>query len=71
MPELISQIWLENDATRRYGGCYVFATKAAFDAFVASELFATFCGNPELRNLTTMDFSINPGLTAITTKGRR
>lgn len=68
---LLSKMRLENAATGRYGSFYVFETKAAFDAFVASELFATVWWHPSLGNLMAMDFSINPGLAAITTKGRR
>jgi hypothetical protein len=63
---LLSKTWLANRATGRYGGFYVFETKGHFDRFVASELFETLRSHHSITGLTTSDFSINGGPTAVT-----
>ena len=65
-PGLASLTWLTNGDTGCYGGFYVFDTKSAFDRFVASELFETMRAHGSLRSVTTSDFAISDGPTAVT-----
>jgi heme-degrading monooxygenase HmoA len=66
VPGLVSMTWLANDMTGAYGGFYVFESKAAFDAFVSSELFATLSTHRSLADVVTSDFSIAPVPSSIT-----
>jgi hypothetical protein len=65
-PGLASLTWLANGDTGCYGGFYVFETRAAFDRFVASELFETLRSHGSLRELRSSDYAINDGPTAVT-----
>jgi hypothetical protein len=66
VPGLISLVWLSNDATGRYGGFYIFEQKPSFDAFIASELYEALRSHRAIDGLTTSDFSIDNGPTALT-----
>jgi len=66
VPGLVSLTWLCNTATGRYGGFYVFESKADFHGFVASELFAMVCEQRGLLQLETSDYAICAVPTAIT-----
>src|SRR5918994_7281865 len=57
VPGLLSLTWLSNEATGRYGGFYVFQSKPAFDAFVASELYEALCRQRTIDALLASDFS--------------
>lgn len=63
---LVSKTWLANDETGRYGGFYVFASRAHFDRFVASELYDALTTHASVRDLATSEFSIAPIPTALT-----
>jgi hypothetical protein len=56
---LVSQTCLANTDAGRYGAFYVFESKAAFDAFVASELFDATVGHPSVRDVAVGDFSVD------------
>ncbi len=58
IPGLVSRTPLENRDSGRFGAVYVFLTKAAFDRFVASELYAATYGGPAATGVTASDFSI-------------
>jgi hypothetical protein len=60
VPGLLSKTWLANTETGRFGGFYVFASRAAFERCVASELFDTLMSAGSIRDLTTSDFSVAP-----------
>ena len=63
---LISKHWLANDGTNTYGGVYVWESKDAYEAFIASELFAAVGGNPALANVSSLDFDVIEAPTRIT-----
>jgi hypothetical protein len=58
IPGLVSRTALENRATGRFGAFLVFDTKAAFDRFVASELYAATYGGSGLAGVSASDFAI-------------
>ncbi len=57
-PGLVSRTPLENAAAGRYGAVFVFDSRAAFERFVASELYAATYAHDGLGELTASDFSI-------------
>jgi heme-degrading monooxygenase HmoA len=61
VPGLVSRTRLENRDTGRYGVFYIFESKAAFDRFVASELYGSTYGAPRTTGLTASDFAIPNG----------
>jgi hypothetical protein len=61
VPGLEEALWLENTATGRYGGFYLFDRKGSFDRFAASELFETLRSLPAIRDLTTSEFGVTGG----------
>ena len=63
---LISKHWLANDGTNTYGGVYAWESKDAYEAFIASELFAAVGGNPALANVSSLDFDVIEAPTRIT-----
>ena len=66
VPGIVSLTWLSNEATGRYGGFYVFQSKPAFDAFVASELYEALRTQRTIDALLASDFSIEHVPTAVT-----
>jgi hypothetical protein len=58
---LVSRTLLANRATGRFGSIYIFDGKAAFDCFVASELYGVAYGADCLTEVTASDFSILDG----------
>ena len=63
---LISKTWLTNGETGRFGGFYVFASRADFERYVASELFATLMSRSSIREMAASEFSIAEAPTALT-----
>lgn len=66
VPGLLSKTWLANGETGRFGGFYVFASRAAFEHYVTSELFATLMPPDSVRDVTATDFSVAAVPTALT-----
>lgn len=61
VPGLVSRTRLENAASGRYGVFYLFESKAAFDRFVASELYGAAHGHAALMAVAASDFAIPNG----------
>jgi hypothetical protein len=66
VPGLLAKTWLTNRETGRYGGFYVFASREAFDRYVASELYDTLLSRDSVCIVTATDFSIAELPTALT-----
>jgi hypothetical protein len=66
VPGLLSKTWLANTETGRFGGFYVFASRAAFERYVASELFDTLMSAHSIDDVTTSEFSVACTPTALT-----
>ena len=66
VPGLVSMTWMANCETGRYGGFVVLDSRAAFDRFVAGELYGTFASLEPVCELVASDFSIHEGPTALT-----
>jgi hypothetical protein len=63
-PDLVWKIWTENQAERRAGGIYVFATRAGADAYRAKH--AARLADFGITGIVAHTFDVNPALSAIT-----
>jgi len=66
VPGLLAKTWLTNCDTGRFGGFYVFASRAAFERYVASELFETLLRPASVGDVTASEFSVAGIPTALT-----
>jgi hypothetical protein len=66
VPGLVSKTWLADEATNTYGGIYTWVDRAAMEAFASSDLFKSVASNPNFANITSRDFAVLAGPTAIT-----
>lgn len=66
VPGLVSKAWLANAETGRFGGFYVFESRAAFERYVASELFDTLTSLPSVHDVVTSEFSVARTPTVLT-----
>lgn len=69
LPGLLTKIWLRDPASNTYGGVYLFADRAAADAYAASELFKTVGAFPNFTNITVRDFGVDEDNTRRTQPG--
>lgn len=69
IPGLISKVWLADRNSGTYGGVYSWRDHAAMEAFAATDLFASVANNPNLSGLTSRDFGVLEGPSAVT-RGR-
>jgi hypothetical protein len=65
VPGLLGKIWLADVGTNTYGGLYIWQDAAAMQAYLASDLGKGVVGNPNFANLTSRDFEVLSGPTAI------
>lgn len=66
LPGLISKVWLADEATKTYGGVYVWETRADAERFTQSDLFQTVRTHPGLTGLTFREYTVLEGPTAMT-----
>src|SRR5262245_8154510 len=66
IPGMIAKIWLADAASGTYGGVYIWESKEAFEAYTRSDLFQSVATNPHFANLTSRDFGVLDGPTAVT-----
>jgi hypothetical protein len=70
-PGLLGKIWLADRERNRYGGVYVFASKAAADRSRSTPLFAALGENPAFTDLVVEEFDALAAPTAVTWPGLR
>jgi hypothetical protein len=66
VPGLISKVWLANGITNTYGGIYAWASREAMEEFSKSELFSAVATNPNLADITSVDFDVLEDPTSVT-----
>jgi quinol monooxygenase YgiN len=66
VPGLISKVFLADRQSGTYGGVYTWRDRAAMESFAGSDLFAAVASNPNLSELTSKDFAVLEGPTAVT-----
>jgi Putative mono-oxygenase ydhR len=70
-PGLLGKVWLGDRERNRYGGVYLFASKADADRSRSTPLFAALGANPALTDVAVEEFDTLPGATAVTWLGLR
>ena len=65
VPGLIVKYWLHGDADIR-GGVYVWSDRAAYLAFLDSDLGRALGTHPNIANLTMRDYAIDDASTQVT-----
>ncbi len=66
IPGLISKVWLADTAGNTYGGVYTWQDRAAFQAFIQSDLAKMALNNPSVVDVTVRDYAVLEGPTKIT-----
>jgi len=69
LPGLLAKIWLADPAQNTYGGVYLFRDRAAMEAYVASDLFATVAAFPHFAAIRSSDFAVYDDFTRLTQPG--
>jgi len=69
LPGLLAKVWLADPDTNTYGGVYLFRDRAAMDAYVASDLFATVASYPHFADIAAQDFAVYDDVTRLTQPG--
>ena len=70
-PGLLGKVWLGDRERNRYGGVYVFASKADADRSRSTPLFAGLAANPTFTDLVIEEYGTLPEATAVTWPGLR
>jgi quinol monooxygenase YgiN len=66
VPGLLAKVWLRDEAENVYGGLYLWRDRAAYDDFLASELWAAVLSDDSASDLVSRDFAVMDGLTRST-----
>ena len=69
LPGLLAKIWLRDAPSNTYGGVYLFADRAAADAYAASDLFRSVGAFPHFSKITVRDFAVDEDTTRRTQQG--
>ena len=70
-PGLLGKVWLGDRDRNRYGGVYLFATRADADRSRSTPLFAGLAANPAFADLVIEEYETLPEATAVTWPGLR
>jgi hypothetical protein len=65
IPGLVSKVWLHGAGPAR-GGVYLWQDKAAYEAFLASELGKAVGSHPNIAGLTMRDYAVDEAPTRVT-----
>jgi hypothetical protein len=63
LPGLITKIWLVDAAANTYGGLYLWESREAIEAYLASETFQNMGASPYFANVTARAFDTLPEAT--------
>jgi hypothetical protein len=69
IPGMQAKIWLADPATNTYGGIYLWDDRAAMEKYARSDLFEAVASHPNFTDLTSHDFEVLTGPTALTSRG--
>jgi heme-degrading monooxygenase HmoA len=69
VPGLLAKIWLKAPDASVYGGVYLWESRAAYEAFAASELWYSVVADDTLSDLVSHDFEVMGELTGATQPG--
>jgi len=63
---LISKVWLADEARNTFGGFYLWESKKAMEAFMHSDLVAAVVSRPFVKNVSSIDYSVDEAASRIT-----
>src|SRR6188472_3030213 len=63
---LVSKVWLVDEEKNTFGGFYLWESKEAMDAFMQSDLVAAVVSRPFVKNVSSVDYSVNEAASRIT-----
>jgi hypothetical protein len=66
-----AKIWLADPATNTYGGIYLWNDRAAMEEYARSDFFKAVASHPNFADITSHDYEVLQGPTAMTTRGLR
>ena len=66
VPGLISKIWLADEEKNTFGGFYLWDSKEAMQTFMHSDLVAAVVSRPFLKNVSSVDYTVNEAASKIT-----
>ena len=69
VPGLLAKIWLKGPGGGVYGGVYLWQHREAYDAFLASELWASVLADESMSNVEAHDYAVMEELTRHTQPG--
>ena len=63
---LISKVWLADEGKNTFGGFYLWVSKNAMEAFMHSSLVAAVVRRPFVKNVSSVDYTVNEAASRIT-----
>jgi hypothetical protein len=69
VPGLLAKVWLKGGDADVYGGLYLWKDRAAYESFLASDLWAEVVGDESVLDLEPRDFAVMEELTRMTQPG--
>jgi hypothetical protein len=63
---LISKVWLANEEKNTFGGFYLWESKEAMETFMHSDLVKAVVSRPFVKNVTSVDYTVNETASKIT-----
>jgi hypothetical protein len=63
---LISKVWLADEEENTFGGFYLWESKEAMEAFMQSDLVAAVVSRPFVKNVSSVDYTVNEAASKIT-----
>lgn len=66
VPGMHAKVWLADPATNTYGGVYTWRDRTAMEDYARSDLFRSVLSHPNFLDLTSRDFEVLEGPTAVT-----
>jgi Putative mono-oxygenase ydhR len=69
VPGLLAKVWLKGARDDIYGGLYLWEDRAAYESFLAGELWAEVITDDSMLDLASHDFAVMEELTRTTQPG--
>ena len=66
MPGLVSNVRLADEAANTYGGVYTWVDRSAMEAYVRSDIYASFLANQSFADVASVDFDVLEGPSSVT-----
>jgi hypothetical protein len=66
VPGLLAKVWLKNADEGVFGGVYIWRDRAAYDSFLASELWGSVLGDDSMTDVASNDYAVMEDLTKAT-----